>query len=447
MAYSALYTKKNQKALIILGVISFLSLLIGSLFFIKQLGRQNGWQKTAGIDRLYVVNRSPHEFEVVWSTKNPVTEDQWVEAGSKKGTYLITGKTENNGGVYYAIITGLRQDTSYYFRVRIGTRTYVLPALVSEVIHTPKEVEEKPISPAYGKVLLPSLRPYADGLLIYEIDGYYPLAVFTKETGEWLLPLTGLIEKKSNSITPVVSSTPVSIRLFSYPEGVIRTTVDQTRPLKQAISAGTSVQLAQAGQEKGQEKTGSVLGVFSQNSAIQENSSPSIVYPKENALIPGNAPLIRGTAPVGKDVTVLIQAPTKQYSYRTKADEMGDWLIQYPLTLEPGRYSIVATVENNNNFPTILRRTFSIIKSGEQVLGVATGTPTLIPTAPIIPTYANPTTIPTIGSSYPTLIPTTLLPTQMIPTATPPFTGGGISGFLFGALFCIVIGTGLVLAF
>lgn len=427
MSYSALYTKKNKRIYSILGVLSFLSLFIGGLVFVNQWGRQNGWQKTIGINRLYVVNRSAHGFEVLWSTKKLVKDDQWVEVGLEKGNYPIKSKFENIGEVNLATIGGLKADTTYYFRVRVGTQTYILPSLISDVVHTPKEVREKPISPAYGKVILPSTRPYANGLLIYEIDGYYPFAVFTKETGEWLLPLTGLVEKKSNTITSVADSALVSIKLFSYPEGTVRASVGQTRPLRQVIAAGISANIAQTTQGKGE----SVLGSSSQNSVSQTNNSPSITYPKENALIPGNTPLIRGTANRGANITVLIQATTKQYSYRTTADEKGDWLIQYPLVLEPGKYTIFATIENKNASSTFLRRTFSIIKSGEQVLGVATGTPTLIPT----PTLTN--------NPYPTAI----IPTRFVPTSTPPVSGGGMSIFLFGALFCIVIGAGLVLAF
>jgi len=443
MSYSALYIKKSQKMLAFLGVISVLSLLVGALFFIKQLGKQNGWQKSTGIDRSYVVNRSSHGFEVVWSSKDSTKEDRWVEVGSEKGIYPIKSTLEHNGGVYRAAITGLKADTTYYFRIRVGTKTYILPSLMSDIVHTPKVVTEKPISPGYGKVLLPSTRPYADGLLIYEIDGYYPLAVFTKETGEWLIPLTGLVEKRSNSITSVADTSPVSIKLFSYPEGTIRTLVGQTRPLKRAITAGTSLHLAQTLQGKGE----SVLGVHSQNFTSQTNSTSSIIYPKENALIPGNTPLIRGTATIGRSVTILILGPTNQYSYRTTADEKGDWLVQSPLVLAAGKYTIIATIGNSNGLSTVLQRVFSIIKSGEQVLGVATGSPTLIPTAPLVPTYSNPTSAPT---STPTSgVIAMLTPTQIPipPTATPPVTGGGMSEFLFGALFCIVIGTGLVLVF
>lgn len=440
MTYSALYIKKGQKTLAILGVVALVSFFVGITLFIRQIGKQNGWQKTSGIDKLYVVNRSPHGFEVIWSTKNATKEDQWVEAGTKKDTFTIASTFENIGSVNHATITGLKPDTNYYFRVRVGTKTYNLPSLISQTIRTPKEVKEKPVSPAYGKVMLPSTRPYANGFLIYEIDGYYPLAVMTKETGEWLIPLTGLVERKSNTIASIADSNQVLIKLFSYPDGNIRTTVGQTRPLKQAMTAGTSLHIAQTLKKTDE----SVLGSSTQSSPQVPSETSTIVYPKENAIIPGNTPLIKGTGPIASNVNVLIQGPTKQYSYRTKANETGNWLVQNPIVLEPGRYTIHVSIDSDSVTPIILRRSFSIIKSGEQVLGVATGTPTLVPTMPpIVPTYSSPTITP-INTLYPT---TAILPTRFVPTATPPVTGGGMSGFLFGSLFCIIVGAGLVIAF
>lgn len=448
MLYSALYLKKSRSLLMVLGVASCITLLIGTFVFIKQLSGKNGWQKVKGLDKVYVVNRSSHGFQVIWTTSDSKKEDQWVEVGSEKGTYPIMGNSSQNENVYSAAVTGLESNKTYYFRIRMGDKTFILPSLAPESVTTPKEVREKPISPAYGKVVLPSTKPYANGLLIYEIDGYYPLAVFTKETGEWLLPLTGLIERKSNTITSVRETNPVSIKLFSYPKGSIRTVVGQTRPLKQTIVAGTTSQLAQTLQGKNE----SVLGTYSQSSQAKSASTTSITYPKENALIPGNSPLIRGTAQIGSDVTVSIKTPSKQFSYRTKTDEKGDWLVQSPLALGAGRYTITVTVISGEGLPTILIRSFNIIKSGEQVLGDATGSSVLVPTTRPVPTYTTTTTssavlTPTPIPSRTPILPTSIIPTRLMPTATPPVTGGGISGFLFGAIFCIVIGTGLVLAF
>jgi len=444
MSYTSLYFKKSKKPLFVLGALSILSLFLGSYFFVGQIGRKNGWQTTSGIQRVYIVNRSPHGFEVIWSNNKNEKEDQWVEVTKEKENQYTSGTFDTFGGVNRAIIGGLEANTRYRFRIRVGSKTYILPHLLSDIIQTPKEEKENPTSPAYGKAILPSTKPYANGLLIYEIDGYYPLAVFTKETGEWLLPLTGLVEKKSNSIVSIADRNLVSIKLFSYPEGIIRTSVGQTRPLRKVMIAGTSSLPDQITQTKGE----SILGVNSQNNSITAVSTSSITYPKENAIIPGNAPLIRGRASIGGDVLILIKSSTKQYSYRTKADEKGDWLVRYPLVLDPGRYSILATMKNDRGTSTITQRSFNIIKSGEQVMGIATGTPTLVPTVSLL-ISSNPTVIPTESLILPTdqVSQPTLLPTRLVPTASPPVTGGGMNGFLFGALFCIVIGAGLVLAF
>jgi len=439
MAYSSLFVKKNPSVIRFMTIISFMVLLVALLFFVRQRARQNGWQRTDEISQAFIVNRTPHSFELVWSTKQILRENQWVEVGTQKGSYPLSAASEKVGELYHSVVSGLQANTEYYFRMRVGNKTYNLPPLLTDTVHTPKEVKETPISPAYGKVVLSSAQPYTSGLLMYEIDGYYPIAAFTKETGEWLLPLTGLVEKKSNAITSISDSSLVSITLFSYPKGVLRTRVGGTQPLKQAYIAGSSLHLVQSSQPS----DSSVLGASSQAGGTLSKTVANIIYPKEGALIPGNAPLIRGTAAAGKDVTMLIQAGSLQYSYRTTSDEKGEWLVHSPLNLVPGVYAITATIDNVSGPATIVRRSFSIIKNGEQVLGVATGSPTLAPTNPVVPTYSNPLPTTAVITHTPTPINTTY-PTT---TSTPPVTGGGMSGFIFGALFCIVTGVGLILAF
>lgn len=399
---------------------------------------KNGWEKTQGIDRLQVFNITPHGFEVAWTTKAEVKDEQWVEWKNQKGNEEGKGSVEKIGDVYRSSILDLRPGNTYTYKVRVGTKTYVLSNLTSSLITLPVESKELPISPAYGKVLLPTGRPYANGLITYEIDGFFPIATFTKGTGEWLLPLTGLVDKKTLKIVPISDTFPVTIRLFSYPKGSIHTTVGQTRPLRQAITAGATLRVAMASNNE------VVLGANTNASVGKTPAQPSIVYPKERALIPGSRPLMRGTAIPGRDVLAYIQGPTKQYSYRTVADAKGEWLVQYPLPLEPGSYTFSISTVDKSDFALTLRRSFSIIKSGEQVLGTATGSPTLIPTSPIVPTY-SPTTVPTVQPTsgvYPTA-----LPTVLAPTASQPISGGGITGFAYAAIFLIVVGAGLVLAF
>lgn len=437
MIYSRLYKRENKKVLYALACFAVTMVGLWLFLFIRDLGLKNGWEHIKGINRLQIVNISPTGFEVVWSTEQTPKEAQWVEwkTGNTEGKV----EAERIGDSYRSTIQGLESTKTYTFKVRTGAKTYILDNLAVSEVKLPKESKELPISPAYGKVLLPSGKPYANGLVLYEVEGFYPVATFTKGTGEWLLPLTGLVKRQTTSIVPISDTLPVTIRLFSYPKGSVRTTVGQTRPLRQSVIAGTTQTVASLNPQT------AVLGATAEGAVVNSNEiQPSIIYPKEKALIPGNKPLMRGVAIPGKDVLALIQGPTKQYSYRSTADSKGEWIIQYPLALESGAYTFSISTVDKSGFPLTLRRSFSIIKSGEQVLGEATGSPTLAPTAPV-PTYANPTTSPTIRptvATYPTAV-----PTRFVPTATPPVTGGGMTAFAYVALFCIVVGAGLVLAF
>jgi len=438
MIYSRLYKRENKRLLTILSGIGIFMLGLWLFLFIKDLGLKNGWEKTQGLTNLQVVNISSHGFDVVWATKDAAKEDQWVEWKSQQGN--VEGKVvgEKMGDIYHSSIVGLQPGKTYTYKMRVGTKTYIQNNLAQTSVSLPAESKELPISPAYGKVLLPNGKPYSNGLLTYEIDGFFPIATFTKGTGEWLLPLTGLIEKKTLKIKPVSDAFQVTIRLFSYPKGSIHTTVGQTRPLRQAITAGATLRAEIV------PNTEVVLGANTTSGTGPSQFQPSIIYPKERAIVPGSRPLMRGLAIPGKDVLAYIQGPTKQYSYRAAADAKGEWLIQYPLPLEAGSYLFSISTVDKNGFPLTLRRSFSIIKSGEQVLGTATGSPTLIPTSSIVPTN-SPTIAPTLQPTsgvYPTAV-----PTLFIPTATPPITGGGMTGFAYAAVFCIVVGAGLVLAF
>lgn len=440
MIYSRLYKRENKKVLYALACFAVTMVGLWLFLFIRDLGLKNGWEHIKGINRIQIVNVAPTGFEVVWSTEQIPQEAQWVEWKSKNGNAQGKVAAERIGDSYRSTIYGLEATKTYTFKVRTGSKTYILDNLAVSEVKLPKEAKELPISPAYGKVLLPSGKPYANGLVLYEVEGFYPVATLTKGTGEWLLPLTGLVKKQSVTIEPIGDTLPVTIRLFSYPKGSIRTTVGQTRPLRQSVIAGTTQTVASLNPPNT-----AVLGATAEGAVVNSNEIlPSIIYPKERALIPGNKPLMRGVAIPGKDVLALIQGPTKQYSYRTTADSKGEWIIQYPLALESGAYTFSISTVDKKGFPLTLRRSFSIIKSGEQVLGDATGSPTLAPTVPV-PTYANPTTSPTIRptiATYPTVV-----PTRFVPTATPPVTGGGMTTFAYVALFCIVVGAGLVLAF
>ena len=79
--------------------------------------------------------------------------------------------------------------------------------------------------------------------------------------------------------------------------------------------------------------------------------------------------------------------------------------------MSAGTYIASVTSKDERGGKVTVQRNFTIAKSGEQVLGVATGEPTLVPTATIVPTV-----VPT--SSQTTVTPTVALSITPSPTLT-----------------------------
>lgn len=448
MIYSRLivspHLRKNVRLLI---VCAFISLGVAIFVFINHYVFVNGLITVGPLQKAQIVNLTSNGAGVVWEVKENPQDVQWVEWGESMN--VMSHKSAPGTGMEhlkYATITGLEANKTYYVRIRSYKGVYTWEGKRAIVLKTPKVSRAYPQTPAYGKVLYSSGKAYTNGIVFFEVEGYVPQVAFTKETGEWLVSMNGFVDKKTNTTTSIKGNMKVTIRIPSSPETIIVATAKQITPMSKMIVIGTSSTLLVQGIQNE-----SVLGVTTEK-VQQEGKQPNITYPKEGALIPGNTPLIKGTAVENKELNVLIQGPKKQYSYRVMADNNGDWLVQYPLALEAGRYVVSAITQDKSGFKLTLRRTFTIIKNGEQVLGEATGSPTLAPTAiPTIPTAPAPTTPvtlqPTTALSPTVALPTVVVPTQFVPSPTPPRTGGELSGYVFTAAVCIVLGAGLVLVF
>lgn len=437
MIYSKLIVSKRiNKNVRTLGFAAVVMVLASVSLFIHRFFLVNGLNTIGSLQNVQIVNLTSNSVGVVWDSQSDVQVNQWVEWGESMNIMSHKSDPIKDRSILFATITHLDPDKTYYIRIRSYRGSYTWQGKRVIKVHTPKISQVHPKTPAYGKVILPSGRVYANGIIFFEVDGYVPVVTFTKETGEWLIPINGFVDKKTNTLITLSDGTKVTIRIPSTPNTTVHTTFKQITPLTKVIVVGSSISLAQSTQED-------VLGLSTEQKS-QALKQPSISYPKEGALIPGNTPLIKGTAVENKELNILIQGPKKQYSYRVVANDEGDWLVQYPLVLEPGKYVVSAITQDRSGFKLTLRRSFSIIKSGEQVLGEATGSPTLVPTSPPV---SPPTIVPTQNILPTQLTSPSPIPTRFVPSPTPPKTGGELNGYLFTAVVCIVLGAGLVLVF
>jgi len=125
------------------------------------------------------------------------------------------------------------------------------------------------------------------------------------------------------------------------------------------------------------------------------------IYPTSNAIISASSPLIKGVALPNSNVLIYIKGVNVNRNYSIKADDKGLWNLSSITKLSPGKYTLILSSVDKLGKGIEKLRSFTIAKSGEQVLGESTPSavtePTQIPTqvvespSPTIPVSGNST--------------------------------------------------------
>ena len=443
MIYSKLYLqKKTSRPLIAAGI--FMAIL--SLGMALSMHKPSTVRLLSGdrLTRTELVNVTDNQFAVFWESTRK--EIGWIEYGNDKKRIVnrlyddkdLAGSPRPHT-LHLVTLKGLEEDTDFYFRIFTTDGAYQSDKSDTFHIRTPKKtIQATNAKPAYGKILLPNGKPKDNIMVFLRIKGNYPLLTLSKQSGEWLIPLNNLTrisDGARNSDIPQDTYAQIDF----YDEGGkyshIDATVANITPLAQTLLLGRNYSLLAGG---------TVLSASTEVNSVNR-SVFSVVYPRENALIPAGKPLIKGTGVKGADVYVFINSKP-QYAYRTTVDAKGEWRVLPTQDILPGSYIAAITSKNETGAKVTVNRNFIIAKSGEQVMGVATGEPTLIPTPTESPA---PTGLSPAPSSAPS--PTTYIVTptmQPNPTTTePPKSGGNFDFMLAVGIAFLVVGGGLMLAF
>jgi len=441
MTYSELYfpKKTNHIFLLILGGLSLIA-----LFFtvkiklpaeIKQISKKD-------LIRYEMVNITSSHVGIFWETEK--TEESWIEF---QGTKIyddrdVAGSSQKHT-YHYISLRELKENTDYSFQIlsREGIYTKVDSSVLR--FKTPKnEIARSGMKPAYGKILLPNGKPAQDVFALVKIQDKYPLLAISKDTGEWLVSLNTLVDKKTQRITSdLLEGAKVNIEYISEKNksSYMTTTISRITPIASTVIMGNNYNLL---------AQGDVLSASTDNGEVQKLVL-TIVYPRENSIIPAGRPLFKGTGLPDSDIFIFINSKP-QNAYRTKVDKKGEWKVLPTVSISPGSYLASITSQDEKGTKITIKRNFMIAKSGEQVLGEATGTATITPTQPVSPTSVVLSPTPT-GIIIPTLIPTSSYispyPTALPTSSNPPTTGGNISHLFIASIAFIVLGLGFMLVF
>ncbi|PIV09489.1 hypothetical protein COS31_02060 [Candidatus Roizmanbacteria bacterium CG02_land_8_20_14_3_00_36_15] len=419
MSYSNIFLRRNSlriPTVIFLVVISFVVFLLTRIFSPKPIASRASKKV---LKRVAVVNLSHNQAGVFWQTEQK--ETGWLvysdkqnvldqiafdekDIAEKKSSYLN----------HYALLKNLKPDHSYFFKIISGKEAISDTNNKAFVLRTLFNINNSVnISPAYGKVVVGSGIPLSSGVVTLSFKDSFPLLALLKISGEWLIPLNNIVDQNSLKLRTLETNEIGSLEIYSEDGG--KTSVEaipkNLSPLPQTVIMGQNYSFT------------SNNDILSASDTQLKPNTIAIIFPKEEAVIPAENPLIKGMAIPGSEITVIINSEVV-YSTRVKVDKDGIWRVVLKNRLPPGRHSLTVIAKDELGQEMKLTRQFIIAKSGEQVLGEATAEPTLT------------------GEPTPTVISESWTPTPTIyKTGFNPIPVTVISGSL------VIIGLGIILAF
>ncbi len=373
MLYSDVYTKKKSARfyLLMLGV----SLLIGLGSFIGlAIWKTYYYQEshTARIKNLEVVNLSNKGASIYWYTDEPKTG--WVVYGTKPTqiSHLVfdareAGQDEQKGrGTshhHLVTLSDLEPDTRYYYKIVSGG-TIVQAGNNPFGFVTPAGVDVKELdSVAKGVVTYSDGQPAEGTLVFLRLQDSYRLVTTVNSSGEWQIPLDYVVETSKNTTSSISKTEGVTLDMVNE-EGLrssINTLVNRITPLSQAVTLGHRYKLEQESE---------VLAVATPEARI-ESRVIGITFPKEEAIIPGSKPLVKGYAlPVHEVLVSIDTSPPRDY--RVVSDKEGIWHLEDIDPMDIGSYTLTMQTINANNQPVQRIRQFAIAPVGLNILGEAT---------------------------------------------------------------------------
>lgn len=447
MSYSDIYFRpKQNKSLFI--VASIVVVVFGMFMYFSRASSMPLRAIGKVLKRHEIVNVSAHQVGVFWVSD--VKEAGWVLFGTSKDNLSLVaiderdvGEKKNSFSLHYVLLKGLDEDKTYYYKIVSGNNVIVSPSQQPFSFKTPKTANvSSTIKPAYGKVTLANGTPAQNAFVFYHYKDAVPFLSLTKITGEWLIPLQFAVHKNTSEPIKIVETEKIKIEIISENQetATIDALVSKTNPLPQTIIIGKNYKFLQLD---------NVLNAATKRVVDTKEYPVSIIFPKEKAFIPGSKPLLKGQGVPGKPVKIQINSQPG-YISRIVSSEKGEWKVEVPVALLAGTYTMTVTTENSSSKSVVLTRKFTIAKSGEQVLGVAS--PSGILTPSVSPTASPSATISITDTPTPTIT-LPLLTATPISSATAtlitPIPSLGFDGntVLFGSIGLIIVGVGTMLVF
>lgn len=435
MIYSEIYFKQKQK---ISSLVILLTFLLTLTFFLSIFYKHAIPSKASKINikRVEITNLSPIQTTIFWQTNEK--QQCWLIYGEEKNKLdkivfddRDIKEQKKKYFNHYSTLRNLKSGKTYYFSIICDNKKIIKPDGQYFSFKTPETINNlTKLNPISGKVLNENLLPLSEGIILLSINNkeLFPLSYALKNSGEWLITLNSFYNKNDFLEKNLTENEIATIEIFT--EDNKKTTIigslKKLSEKNQVIIIGKNYNLL--------EDESNVLSASDFND-INKNKI-DIIYPKENSLIPGKRPLIKGIALSHSFISLNIKSDKKNYSINLKADKNGNWLYSLPEDLDLGKYQIIFLTKDEKGKDINIIRNFTITGNDAfegKVLGTASQE------SEIKPTYNLPSLTPTEKIIYTS--PTLIL------SKKPPVSGNTDFLSIIASLSFILAGIGILFIF
>ena len=413
----------------VIGLFLLLS-IVGTIIFVERMVRApSGASGSHEPVHVHIANISDASFTVSWVTQVAATGALLVSSPGRSNQIYYDQRDETGKlGKYttHSITIRDAHPTTDYTMKLMSNGSQYLDDGKPYTVRTPETlpVNANGLEPAYGTIKSMDDQP-AEGALVYlTLEGGQELSALTKPSGLWLIPLNQVrtadltsflptLERMEETIivhfdseettatTDTLNDAPVPQmapgKIYDFRKQQAKTTGNSPLALRPPPPASTPVPT------KALPVGGAVLGQTN-----PRTFSVSLTAPAEGSALPTTLPLVQGTGIPGKFVGLTLGI-TRPVSGSVKVGQNGIWNFTPPKPLAPGKQSVTISTIDNAGKPVAITHTFTILKSGTQVLGDATPSATLTATPSATPNEEPISTlsgepVPASGNELPTIL-------------------------------------------
>ncbi len=440
-----MYRKQKRIPTIIVILILFIGVGVSVFFDRSQQSNITSAKDVSVPSDIHFSNISDNYFNISWFTSSPSLGSVVVSNDSQKMTYIDDLDNDNIPRPrtnHYVTIKNLVENTVYTVTISSGSHncndSKICPTLTQKTGNKLPRVNTLP--PIQGSFVTNTNQPVNGAIIYLSVGKSALLSGRTDSAGLWVIPLNNLrtpdllgrIEISDNDIIQITAK----IDPDQLSTGLIDVRSVRNNIIIPPLVIGNNhnfINLMSKNSLIANSDNQKILGTQTDNANQQNivskvNLKYDINFPLyDNDTTTDSQPRFRG---IGiKNTPILITVNSSPQTARIEVSNDGNWTWRPPASLAPGNHTIsIQAYDEKGGLITVTRK-FIVLKSGERVLGEATNSATLTPSAP------SPTKIPTPTTfSSPTLIPspsTILSPTQtptptniiLTPAKRPPATG------------------------